>query len=63
MEITVKRIPADEADEASYTLVFETEDFSFRTSVPSDELVKICKIIIIEEAESRAGLPDQEIKH
>lgn len=66
MEITVKRIAADEADEASYTLVFETEDMRFQTTILADELVRICKIILIEEAEVRTGVlesKDLEIKH
>lgn len=67
MEITVKRVPADEADEASYTLVFETEELRVQIGIPAEELVRICKIIIIEETEAKIGLAeaiqDVEIKH
>lgn len=66
MEITVKRMSDNETDEATYELIFETEDFKFQTTVPAEEWVRICKIVILGELEIQSGASVEknvEIKH
>lgn len=55
-----------ETDEATYEITFETEDFKFQTSVPAEEFVRICKVVILGELEIQSGIQNaknSEIKH